>query len=372
MGTVGHAHPRPFVGSLRDRILTSRRDFTLDLFTRSGEFWEAVALIRHRWRISSSNKVPDHSTAYRCPGSLLVLYVPPAWPRDLPPSPLPNTWPDFWHVMEVVPGEVLAIDPTSVVEVPHSLIEWYLDLKRLHDLYVPESARIPAMPYREGPWTAFLSACVLYDPPADRLLAFANHRLPELFVRSAKGGGVPTRESLLPTGPQQVGGPVAYLEDTQEIEAALEARFAEVWAFLRDHAMMAHRLDLDNLLVEASEARRAQWEAIWERFGDRMARVSKRAYIAVEPDTTRDDVTDAFKVLKRGFPSQPMGRPERDQLMCVQTAVWNDRFHMTNQDIARRFGWKMSARDGSKPRSERVRDHIAEGRRILAQRKPAV
>ena len=96
---------------------------------------------------------------------------------------------------------------------------------------------------------------------------------------------------------------------------------------------------------------------IWTAYGNRLASITKHFYIAVRPETTRDDVYDALHVPKAGFPTRSKGRPERDVLLCVQLAVWHDRLGGTNQEIASHQGWQLNQRPGAKARSVRVREH---------------
>jgi hypothetical protein len=216
-------------GSLRDRMIASRHDFTLDVFVQEGEFWNAIDQFRSRWAVVPRHGIPEFSEAYVCPDSVIAFYVPTEWPAALTPSPLPDSWPSFWELVNVLPPDVMRIDPASLSGTPHPAIEWYLDLKRLHDHFVPELARLPPMPNREAAWTVFLSACVLYTPPADRLLDFAEHSFPEFIVTATRAGAAPTKESLVLGSPWQFGSPVVYLDDIQDVKAAIEARHAETW-----------------------------------------------------------------------------------------------------------------------------------------------
>jgi hypothetical protein len=100
-----------------------------------------------------------------------------------------------------------------------------------------------------------LPACLLGDPPEERLIELAEFPFWEEVARAATGGGFPTRETLIDGGLQQFGSPKTYVEDAQELEVALVNRFAAIWALLWDFSWESRGLDL-NELFEAAIATR--------------------------------------------------------------------------------------------------------------------
>ena len=100
-------------GSLRDRMNASRHDFTLDVFTRKGEFWNAIDQLRTRWRVAPRGEIPEFSSAYHCPNSVIAFHVPTEWPAALAPSPLLGSRPPFWELVNVLPPDSVAESCTN-------------------------------------------------------------------------------------------------------------------------------------------------------------------------------------------------------------------------------------------------------------------
>jgi len=100
-----------------------------------------------------------------------------------------------------------------------------------------------------------LPACLLGDPPEERLIELAEFPFWEEVARAATGGGFPTRETLIDGGLQQFGSPKTYVEDAQELEVALVNQFAAIWALLWDFSWESCGLDV-NELFEAAIATR--------------------------------------------------------------------------------------------------------------------
>ena len=91
-------------GSLRDRMNASRHDFTLAVFTRKGEFWNAIDQLRTRWRVAPRGEIPEFSSAF---------HVPTEWPAALAPSPLLGSRPPLWELVNVLPPDSIAQSCTN-------------------------------------------------------------------------------------------------------------------------------------------------------------------------------------------------------------------------------------------------------------------
>lgn len=144
--------------------LKIRRGLTLDLFTRYGAFWDAIAKIRYAWEIMPDTAVPPEPDFHTELVGLMTRYQ----------------MPERFHM------------PTSTVILPTGEADLQIDrrlnvyafLKELSDVWKAEiaSPREREGDWRNGgnvigwmSWTPFLSASVLYDPPTDNLLEFAAH-----------------------------------------------------------------------------------------------------------------------------------------------------------------------------------------------------
>lgn len=144
--------------------LKIRRRLTLDLFTKYGTFWDAIAKIRYAWEIMPDIAVPPE----------------PNFHTELVGLMTRCQMPERFHM------------PTSTVILPTSEADSQIDrrlnvyafLKALSNVWKAEiaSPREREGDWRNGgnvigwmSWTPFLSASVLYDPPGDRLLEYADH-----------------------------------------------------------------------------------------------------------------------------------------------------------------------------------------------------
>ena len=158
------------LGSSAERRLQAfRRELTLDLFTRHGPFWEDVRWVRSLRGVDAETVKPPELD----PGK---VHLPPDlrtndWARSDRPMALPVT--DRAGVS--LPLEVWLGNWSRRPERQEALAEWMVLLQVLHDRVVPTEQRVetPNASSLEF-WMGFLSACVLYDPPPDRLLDFAD------------------------------------------------------------------------------------------------------------------------------------------------------------------------------------------------------
>ena len=129
--------------SMERHLETFRRDLTLDLFTRHGSIWALVSRARRRWEIEPEARIP------------------PA--------------PEFKHVH--LPKFLLNTSrPEWPIEAEEDYIRWMVYLERMHHELIPPDLRVEDVRFDSADfWDGFLSACILYDPPPDDLLGFADH-----------------------------------------------------------------------------------------------------------------------------------------------------------------------------------------------------
>jgi hypothetical protein len=107
----------------------------IDLYCQRGQFWDSVARARTDWCVTTERRLPPRVPAvgYYAPGC-----------ADSPPG---------------VPSGAAAID-------------WVATLHAIHDAAVPAEAR--PSDYSHANWELFISAGVLFDPPHDKLIEFAD------------------------------------------------------------------------------------------------------------------------------------------------------------------------------------------------------
>jgi len=131
--------PEVLPSDLARRIEGFKRELVFQMLTQQGPAWEAIADMRSRWGVSARTELPPASSN---------------WPN----YPFPDHWPEYYSDEGKQSNEWVELAS-----------RWGLDLDALRDQIVPEA-------YRWGPvdtsWRTFLAACVLFDPPDQKLLAF--------------------------------------------------------------------------------------------------------------------------------------------------------------------------------------------------------
>lgn len=136
--------------------LKIRRRLTLDLFTRHGTFWTYIDALREQWRVEPVVDVPPEPAFHVEAVGLMTRWQMP---------------------------ERIHMPPSFDAEISLRLNAG-LFLKALREVWKHEIA-LPGEhsgDWRNGgnvsgwtSWAPFLSACVLYDPPRERLLDYADH-----------------------------------------------------------------------------------------------------------------------------------------------------------------------------------------------------
>ena len=128
--------------SAERRLQTFRQSLAVDLFTRHDPFWDRVDEVRRGWLLE------------------VVSRVPPALDIDhahLPPLFYEEVW------------------GTRAVPEHPDFIRRSILLGQLRAEFVPETHHVDGASFRsEDVCHGFLSGCLLYDPPAGDLLAYAD------------------------------------------------------------------------------------------------------------------------------------------------------------------------------------------------------
>jgi hypothetical protein len=320
------------------RLQMHRHELVADLFTQHGVFWDRVQWIRTLKRVEAEARMPPTLS----PNA--VHY--PSWLK-----PQDRTWrPDQMRELQ----------------------EWMTLLHVLHDEVVPEDLRV-VTPYSNSLdfWMGFLSACVVFDPPPNNLLGFAEHGVADFgdFVNPFN----PWDDG---NGPEMLAPPIRFLPDPERVIA--DERKRQEWVIGRIQAALDARSVITPGEIDLAEMA-AHFEFLYESLQEEERRkrgeppqIAMRPYIDVTEHTTEDDVRNAFRLMAAHRPIGPRPkRPRRDPLLGLQCAVWYDECGWSHERIAKKMGWKIQRPPGTKPRSETARQYIAEGRILLNQRKAA-
>jgi len=325
--------------SMERRLQTFRRELVVDLVTRHGLFWEQVDWIRRLRHIEAEPRMPPTLD----PGKV-------HFPASLKPSR------GQWRR-----------------EHEQELREWMVLLNVLHDTVVPDDLRVQTpYSYSLDFWMGFLSACIVFDPPLDNLLGFAEHGV------AAYGDFVnPFNPWDDGDGPEMLGAPISFLPDPEQLIAEEQERHDWVIGRLQealDAREITHRgeIDLREMAAHFEFVYESEYEKAHKKHDGSLPRIPTRPYITVDVHTTEDDVRNAFKLMVANQHKRPRpARPKRDPLLCLQCAVWYDECGWSHERIAQTMRWAIQYPAGAKPRSETARQYIADGRSILNQRNVA-
>ena len=163
-----------------------------------------------------------------------------------------------------------------------------------------------------------------------------------------------------------LGAPIAFLQDPARKAADADTYWHEVFDLLADE-LLQRGVDLRARVRDVLD----KHPEVLERVRAREAANPVRPHIAVTTETSDAEVRAAVRQIKGSlsWALQRGGRPRRDPLVSFQCAVWRDAYQIKTQEIARMMGWTVSEDDyGTPRRSETVREHIVEGRRIREER----
>lgn len=292
------------------RIRKLKRDLVLQLFMRSGPFWEAVHGVRTRWGIVATAQLP-----------------PPT-----PGPPIPEGEPD---------------EHTEQEEWREFHTRWQGGVFEIQQLVIPERYHDITF-FRD--WFYFLSACVLYDPPGTNLLAFAAYGDPKPTTIHEDRFDDDDYAEL----PHMVDPPIKTLRDLSKMRDRLWTYSIEEilkWLLRAPREQGDIRSMLSAVEICFEEFDEEQRETAYE--------ASEPYYIEVDEHTTLEDVKRAFKLIgKAQKERQPGTRPKRDRLTAVECATLreSDPKHWTYKRLAHQYGW--TGKDA-------VRDHVSLGLEIL-------
>lgn len=295
----------------------------LDLYMRRGPFWEAVRDVRDRWNISARTQLP---------------------PEGVRGGLLPQGAPDF--------------DNDRSAHMDYAL-QWGDEMLAVRDSVVPGArqriSRIHDDHRFELSWQQFLSACVLYDPPEDRLLEFASYGRPEPTYLT--GGKLILRGTQ--DLPRMVDPPVRSLWD-------LSTTGDWYWQRVLDHIIERYLnpqgVDVEELIEHAVIC----VPGLRQEYEERFRRYSERYFIEVDEYTTSEDLHSALRLVRSTTPRRSEGsRPPRDPLLAVQCAVLHGRDCVDQEGKRRRWTYQSLADCFGLSSDRAAKAHVLQGREIL-------
>lgn len=324
------------------RIIDLREELTLSLFLRHGDFWESVRDMRNKWRITPVVNVP---------ASLAHLE------HRLRFHPGLDPWEDFGSAQASYPEDDVNIEVTS---------EWLLDIDSVFRCAVPDQA-LPdiSLNYHrilvEVNWRAFIGACILYDPPPDKLLEFAYCIPIQTVALGSTSSVMPSSDK----GSFAMALPPVATVYPRDVETMATGAYYEMLLTVIDEMFLKpNGMDLKEMRSSAIQAHPELLkirESSLDKFG-------AQHVIVVDEATTSEDVKHAFRMIADTLDSRPRrGRRERKRIESVQVAVWHDKFKMPLVEIGKRTGWGVGEDDDGRPKSERIRKHLHDGRRLIAE-----
>ena len=306
--------------TLSEATAAARRDLTLDLYTKQGPFWEAIAGLREGWGIESVASLPPSPP----PGSAVTVGLLNAGQMPerfhLPPEPTNRELLVLVEMNAQHPGlfSEAEIDHMQTVHRRLTVALWLnairdtlSGLRRSGALAINPSGTDDLAWQR---WSPFLSACACYDPPEADLLAFAAH-------------------------------------DDRPIEAA----GAKEITFWRDAEVVqrAERRLSERLLEVDQRPEPARFVATMAAYLESIA----SAAAAWQPSTAAPP------------PRRRVGRESVDPLLAVQCAIFAGPLGWTEPRIGEHFGWTLTPDSYGNPRRcKKARHAIGKGRGILAER----
>jgi len=285
-----------------------KRELVLQLFLKRGEFWHAVKEARGRLGIEGKIGTVHHGGQ-----NLSAVFA----LDDLGWSELGN-------------------------KVRASIFEEMAELKKLA---VPRSLSDEFL-LRE--WADFLVLCIVFDPPADELVNFAEYGGPTWVFASGSRAGGERKRGAAP--------PVRVVRDPLQTEIQRVVQISKVI----DVIEKAHPdIRVWDLLKE---------KGLIEQFRLEMQSIPRHLHIEVGEDTTAEDASDAYRAIRRIQGEQNRGgATARDPLMAVQCAVLYDWHNSTDPADNRRRAWtfkKLAGRFGLKS-GRAAKQYVELGREIL-------
>jgi hypothetical protein len=226
----------------------------------------------------------------------------------------------------------------------------------MQDLGYIKDKNVPAQFEDAADWNAFISACVLYDPPEENLIEFAGHG--DSRIVHAPYTGEPSNEAA--KLPLTEAAPIRRLSseaDLKQIQSWLFARILD--EIKRDPSLL--QFDANEVIEGILQT---NFDLRFEYF-KRMRELPRRWYIEVAAGTTKTQVGNAFdKIVGAHKPQGEGGAPRRDALVALQCAILYDDYNERDPKDPRRKKWthEKLARKFGLPSARSAGLYVEEGR----------
>lgn len=301
------------------QIARFKRNLVLNLFLRRRQFWEAVKEARQYCNHVAQPALPPGDK------NLFVVFA----MDDL-----------GWSVL----GE----------EVRKKIIERVLDLTRS---VVPDALRDE---FLDREWNDFMAACILFDPPAEKLLEFAEYGGPTRVVTSNTAtNSDPTLSAIAP--------PIQVVKDPFERDISRIVFMFKVIDDIEKEIDRRHpEIGVKDIIQAILED-----EDFALPFDSRLEEIPNRYYLDVREDTSLEDIKRGYHVIRglQGSHRDKTGAPTRDSLTAVQCAVLYEEFNAPDPVDRRRRKWSYSrlAEQFGFKSARAAKEYVIAGRRILRE-----
>lgn len=326
---------RVLSSSAQAEIRSVKNRLVISLFKKSGAFWEMVKETRERWNITPDVRVPPPTIAP------LDLEFPLRTPNPYIPKGGPDPYEDYEKSWDLT-------------------MSWAADIREIQDRMVPEMYRDKGAP---GEMDRFLSACVLYDPPETELVEFAKISDPE--PEAFYGSRVPEEFDSDESFPRMMAPPVRTLRDLTESEDwALDCIIYDYGERMKS-LMRSLGLDPYQLLTELEK----EDPELRERYRRKVERDEGCYFIKVDEHVRREDVENAFSMIRAVQERNRGGRPAHDEIVALQCAVLRDRHNQSDPTDRRRQKWtyKRLAKKFGLKSARAAQEYVATGDKILKE-----
>ena len=315
---MGFEQPPKNTGQEHENEGSARRfknGLVAELWTKDGPFWESVRDMRARWGIDTQPQLAPRD-GLRI-GDLVFPRSAPGWTS--------GEFSDF-------------------------VSRWIQDLGYIKDRNVPPQFEDAA------DWNAFISACVLYDPPEESLIDFA--RYGDSPVVHAPFTGEPSNAAL--KRPLTAAAPFRRLPSEADLKQVQFWFFARVLDEIkRDPGLLRSET---NEIIES--ILQTNFDLQFEYF-KRMRELPRRWYIEVAAGLSKTQVGNAFdKIVGAHKPQGEGGAPKRDALIALQCAILYDDHNGRDPEDPRRKKWTYEnlAKKFGLPSARSAKAHVQEGR----------
>ncbi len=322
-----------FKSSAESRLTELKEGLVWQVLSRSGEFWEKIRDMRSRWGITARAQLPPEVS-----GPLRYLKLPKQYPRS-----------KFARLQEPT------LYPRDMEIPERNKWEWELDWIKVQT--------VPERYSQASEWRWFISACVLFDPPASP---------PEPgLVRFAECGGV--TPDIVGRGDgdgfEMLVSPVWKLSHPFAVEGVWRWFLNAVMREINERHLKPRGLNIYEMFSDV-----LQNSGLEDELQQRLERIPLEDYIKVDELTTYKEVEAGRKAIVAEQRRKKEGAPRLRPLVAMECALLHDRYNSTDPTDRRRRRWthqrlaeryELRSRRTGKPSPRRAKEYVAYGRELL-------